>query len=398
MQRVQVVGSGDAEVRIYPIRRKATKYRFYQIAWYELGKRCSKSITDPLKAKAYAQQVHVSLLNLGRAVEVTPQDVLMLRDAEAIVAKFGVSLPFAIREWADTKAMLRGTPMVAQAKAVAEVLRDVTAINSQTAAKEYIRLKQKSGLSKRHIETVRALMDTFGRKFPDQMLHELSVKDLQRFIDGIKGAPRTKNNFISCLKTFFIWAQKQMYVRQDRQTAANALNKEREAYLSPEIFTPEEMQKILRATQEHEPKMIPYMAIAAFAGLRSAEISRLDWSAIDFDSGYIKVSGEITKTQQRRLVPILPCLRAWLLPHKKESGPVTFFTFRKGIRRCAKAAGIAWKSNALRHSFGSYRLAEIQDAAKVSLEMGNSPAMLFKHYRELVTPEQAKLWFEIMPG
>lgn len=146
-----------------------------------------------------------------------------------------------------------------------------------------------------------------------------------------------------------------------------------------------------------EPSMIPYMAIGAFTGLRSAEISRLDWSAIDFDSGYIKVSGEITKTQQRRLVPILPNLRAWLLPHKKDSGPVTFFTFRKGIRRCAKAAGVAWKSNALRHSFGSYRIAEVQDAAKVSLEMGNSPAMLFKHYRELVTPAQAQEWFSILP-
>lgn len=395
MHRVQIVGHGDAEVKIYPIRRKATKYRFFQIAWYELGVRRTKTLADPLKAKAYAQQVHVSLLNLGRAVEVTPQDVQMLRDAETIAAKFGVSLPFAIREWADTKEMLRDTPMLAQAKGLADALRDVSAINAQTAAKEYIRIKERARHSKRHTETVRALLDTFGRKFPDQMLHELTVKDLQRFIDGIKGAPRTKNNFMSCLKTFFIWAQKQSYVRQDRQTAANALNKEREAYLSPEIFTPEEMRQILTHC---EPAMIPYMAIGAFAGLRSAEIARLDWSAIDFDSGYIKVSGEITKTQQRRLVPILPSLRAWLLPHKKASGPVTFFTFRKGIRRCAKAAGIPWKSNALRHSFGSYRLAEVQDAAKVSLEMGNSPAMLFKHYRELVTPEQAKQWFEIMPG
>jgi integrase len=381
-------------VKIYPIRRKATKYRFFQIAWYELGVRRTKTLADPLKAKAYAQQVHVSLLNLGRAVEVTPQDVQMLRDAETIAAKFGVSLPFAIREWADTKEMLRGTPMLAQAKGLADALRDVSAINAQTAAKEYIRIKERARHSKRHTETVRALLDTFGRKFPDQMLHELTVKDLQRFIDGIKGAPRTKNNFMSCLKTFFIWAQKQSYVRQDRQTAANALNKEREAYLSPEIFTPEEMRKILTHC---EPAMIPYMTIGAFAGLRSAEIARLDWSAIDFDSGYIKVSGEITKTQQRRLVPILPSLRAWLFPHKKASGSVTFFTFRKGIHRCTKAAGIAWKANALRHSFGSYRLAEVQDAAKVSLEMGNSPAMLFKHYRELVTPEQAKQWFEIMP-
>lgn len=51
----------------------------------------------------------------------------------------------------------------------------------------------------------------------------------------------------------------------------------------------------------------------------------------------------------------------------------------------------------LRHSFASYRLAEIHDAAKVALEMGNSPEKLFRHYRELVTPDEAKEWFAIMP-
>jgi hypothetical protein len=61
-------------------------------------------------------------------------------------------------------------------------------------------------------------------------------------------------------------------------------------------------------------------------------------------------------------------------------------------------AGIGWRQNALSHSFASYRLAEIQDAAKVALEMGNSPAKLFRHYRELVTPDAAKEWFAIMPS
>ena len=46
---------------------------------------------------------------------------------------------------------------------------------------------------------------------------------------------------------------------------------------------------------------------------------------------------------------------------------------------------------------GGLRLAAIQDAAKVALEMGNSPQMLFKHYRELVTPDAAKSWFAIQP-
>jgi len=48
MNRVQIVGSGDAEVKIYPIRRKAIKYRFFQIAWHELGERRTKTLSDPL--------------------------------------------------------------------------------------------------------------------------------------------------------------------------------------------------------------------------------------------------------------------------------------------------------------------------------------------------------------
>jgi hypothetical protein len=66
-------------------------------------------------------------------------------------------------------------------------------------------------------------------------------------------------------------------------------------------------------------------------------------------------------------------------------------------RRVAKAAQVRWRSNALRHSFISYRLAEIQDVNRVALEAGNSPQMIFRHYRELCTPDQAKTWFAIVP-
>jgi hypothetical protein len=45
----------------------------------------------------------------------------------------------------------------------------------------------------------------------------------------------------------------------------------------------------------------------------------------------------------------------------------------------------------------SYRIAQIKDAAQVALECGNSPAMVFKHYRQLVTEGRADNWFSIEP-
>ena len=59
---------------------------------------------------------------------------------------------------------------------------------------------------------------------------------------------------------------------------------------------------------------------------------------------------------------------------------------------------IATDLSKLRHSFISYRVADIQNVAQVALETGNSPRMVFSNYRELVRPADAKKWFAITPA
>ncbi len=136
-----------------------------------------------------------------------------------------------------------------------------------------------------------------------------------------------------------------------------------------------------------------------FAGLRTSEIMRLDWSSIDLDRGFIEVAAKKTKTAQRRLVTITENLQAWLAPFVRESGPVSPLptTYQWHFRKAACAAGIArWPNNALRHSFASYLLADNQDAARVALQLGHSESRtLFAHYRELVKPEEAKAFWQI---
>jgi len=51
----------------------------------------------------------------------------------------------------------------------------------------------------------------------------------------------------------------------------------------------------------------------------------------------------------------------------------------------------------LRHSFISYRIASVKSADQVALEAGNSPSIIFKHYRELTTENEAEKWFGILP-
>jgi len=149
------------------------------------------------------------------------------------------------------------------------------------------------------------------------------------------------------------------------------------------------------------PEVLPYIALGLFAGLRRAEIQRLDWSEIDFGSGLIKVKAEKSKTAQKRFVAIQPNLKEWLLPVRKHRGRIASENseFRKQLDNARAAAGITrWPDNALRHSFASYHLAHFKNAAATAIECGHHDSRItYRHYRELVSPKEAERFWNIKP-
>lgn len=104
------------------------------------------------------------------------------------------------------------------------------------------------------------------------------------------------------------------------------------------------------------------------------------------------------KTRARRLAPVTGNLVAWLKGCGKREGKVWPHSSPYMFELQAKAAEdaeVPWKHNALRHSFISYRVATIKNVDQVALEAGNSPEMIFQHYRELVTADATESWFSI---
>ena len=106
-----------------------------------------------------------------------------------------------------------------------------------------------------------------------------------------------------------------------------------------------------------------------------------------------------SKTAARRLASIQPNLAAWLQPHRRPAGAVCPQNLRKLLEEDRDRAGLLedWPQNASRHSFGSYHLAHFKDAAALALQMGNSPDVIFKHYRQLVKPKEAASYWRIAP-
>jgi integrase len=206
------------------------------------------------------------------------------------------------------------------------------------------------------------------------------------------------------IQTLFTFAAGQRYLRRD-WNEMDAVSVWKTPNEEVEIFTSKEISALLEVAG---PKMVPFLAIGAFAGLRTAEIERLNWSDVDFASGYIRVTAAQAKTGSRRLVPLMDNLRSWLLPYARGSGPIIeLANLANGIQRLIRkfkssneqpAGRAKWKHNGLRHSFCSYRLAIVKNAAQVALEAGNSPQMIFQHYRELVTEREANDWFSTIPN
>lgn len=67
------------------------------------------------------------------------------------------------------------------------------------------------------------------------------------------------------------------------------------------------------------------------------------------------------------------------------------------IRVIARDAKFELPETCFRHSFISHRVAQTGNVAEIALEAGNSPQILFRHYREHFTKDEGAAWFGISP-
>ena len=392
------IGTGPCRVKIYTVNRK-DGYPMFSLYWKEGGNRKHRHLACLEEARLIANQITVRLANcFDTGNEATKRNLEMLSHCENLAAGFGVSLTAAMDEWVSARRTAGEIPIADAVRFYAANRADLIAIRTTAqVANEFIASRQSSGVSDIYVRSARHNL----KKFTDRLkgnITDIAVGDINRFLGSLdKLGPVSRNTIRRNLITMFSFAKKQGYLQPDRKTAAELSESFKVPDTGIEIFTPDEMQRILMAANA---RILPLIAIGGFAGIRSAEILRLDWEDIKWDRGHIEIAGSKAKTAARRLVPLTDNLKAWLAPWRAETGNIISISDYAGALNDtgtkAKIPG-GWRQNALRHSFISYRVAETGDVARTSLEAGNSPKMIFRHYREIVEGEAAKAWFSIMP-
>jgi integrase len=254
--------------------------------------------------------------------------------------------------------------------------------------------KAADGSSVRYLSDLRYRLGQFAKDFGDKPMSEITSSQIDDWLRALPVSAVSRNNSRRTLRTAWSFAVARKYCVQN-EAAKTAKAKEIEGTVG--ILTVAETARLLESAPA---ELVPFIAIGAFAGLRRAEIDRLDWSEVDLESGLITVAALKAKSARRRFVKIRPNLAKWLQPYARHHGAVTPNNCRKMFEATQRDASMReWPSNALRHSFASYHLAHFNDAAALALELGHTDAgLVFQHYRQIVKPKEAEKYWNLFPS
>jgi integrase len=248
---------------------------------------------------------------------------------------------------------------------------------------QLIAAKRKDGASKRHLEDLDSRLNRFAKakEFESRMVATITSAEIDKWLRGLKVAPISRNNFRRVLLGMFNYAILEDYATSN--PAAKAAKAEVRGK-EPGILT---VQQTARLLETASPEFMPYLAIGAFAGLRRAELQRLDWSEVDFESGLIKVTAEKAKTARRRFVKMQPNLIEWrCLPAstKAKSRPTIS---RSSTARTAAGIedGRTMRCGTVRSTPGAFR-----ELCRARARNGTPTAVDLRHYRQLVRPKDAE--------
>jgi integrase len=260
---------------------------------------------------------------------------------------------------------------------------------------DFLGAQSRARRSKVHLNDLRQRLGRFCESFADRPVRSIATEETEAWLHGLGLGPQSINNYRDRLGALFEYAVKRELLGRNPVAAVERVTLTNEP---PVIYSPDELKALLAAAP---PDLVPAVALAAFGGLRTAELLRLTWADINLERGHIEVTAAKAKTASRRLVPIQPNLDAWLRRHAPPKGrvyPKGSRHFHRAMEEARKRAGVPLKPNAARHSFASYRLAATQNGPQVAMEMGHaSPAMTIRHYRELVGRAEATAYWAIGP-
>ncbi len=372
----------------------------YVVAWKSEGVRKREKFADQEEAMQEARnkagQIDHGKLD-GANMTVGERDEL--KAARDLAGK--TPLLAAMQEWAKARDITNGNVLPACEAWAARNVISFERIDVGTIVKNFTAAKKRSGVDVTcsYDKILPALVTFAGGR----MLDTLSARELQAWLDSRYPHPVSRNTARKRIVALWRWARKSGYLPRETLTEAEQTEFAQEASAEIGVINAEVFGRLLHHFRSKHPEYLGALAIAGFTGLRRAEIHAQDWSDINLERAFVRVTKAKRNTPARRLVPLCEAAISWLKLCPKKEGALCSNMAIDRIRHIARGAKTdggkelfpAIPDNAFRHSFISHRVAATGNVAATALEAGNSPNVIFRHYRELFTKDEGETWFKL---
>lgn len=262
-----------------------------------------------------------------------------------------------------------------------------------------------------HLRRMQCDLDDLAARLPDKLVSEIHLPDLTAWIEarGATAGPKRRNGIRAAATGFWRWAQREGIAGADPVPLAARLDSAHVPATSLRILTADELAEIARAIR---PEFRAWLALSAFAGMRSEEICPLNeqrterrgllCEEIDWQFRVIRVPASASKVRRPRIIPMHEALvdaLTWAGIAPGATGPVCM-RHPHQVRELARIGRLVfadgkWPQNALRHTYGTARNAILRNLQQVSEEMGTSVGMLHAHYHNPQPTEFGEKWFAI---
>ncbi len=254
-------------------------------------------------------------------------------------------------------------------------------------------------LSMRQLRSIENELNAFKARFPKALVSDFTASGLVPYLERGNPSLKTYNNRRGLLSTFFKYALQKDWIALNpiEKTPHHRINHRRGSAVTIPAERAEELMAYVQTYEGGE--MVPYFALCLFAGVRPCvrfgEITKLQNTSVNLETGVIHIEPEVSKVRMKRLVTIQPNLAAWLRAYPLGRFPIIPKNAVNMHRKICIKFGLT--HDVLRHTFISMFVAKFRSMGEAALQAGNSESIIRKHYLDLKSPAEADKFFGILP-
>ena len=197
----------------------------------------------------------------------------------------------------------------------------------------YVDVKKGQNLRTSSFAQIKLSLRQLSTNFKGKQCHEISTTMIEGWFRNRGWKRSTVDGVIAKIGPFFTWCLRENYITTN---PVKSVMRPKRDECEPCVFAPDEVARLLSVSTEKDPKLLPYLTLGLFSGIRPEEIMRLNWG--DITEHGINISGHKAKTRQRRLVTIADNLAAWL----KLGGDLPLHNRQKRLEATRRTAGVTW--------------------------------------------------------